>query len=113
MVNRRESRRKPNVKESLLREGRNALRPDGTLDTPILVHNSPRHLCSLLITTLLMARIYHSIGLLCFSVLALLHSLVSAHMIEVAAGKKECFFEDLHINDKVVARNCQCKVAQC
>lgn len=27
--------------------------------------------------------------------------LVSGHMIEVPASKKECFFEDLHINDKV------------
>jgi hypothetical protein len=28
-------------------------------------------------------------------------SLVSAHMIEVMASKKECFFEDLHKHDKV------------
>ena len=28
-------------------------------------------------------------------------ALVSAHMIEVPAAKKECFFEDLHVNDKV------------
>ena len=28
-------------------------------------------------------------------------TVVSSHMIEVSAGKKECFFEDLHINDKV------------
>ena len=27
--------------------------------------------------------------------------LASAHMIEVPAAKKECFFEDLHVNDKV------------
>ncbi|KAL1946749.1 hypothetical protein VTO73DRAFT_14853 [Trametes versicolor] len=27
--------------------------------------------------------------------------LVSGHMIEVPASKKECFFEDLHINDKM------------
>ncbi len=27
--------------------------------------------------------------------------LVSGHMIEVPASKKECFFEDLHVNDKV------------
>ncbi len=26
---------------------------------------------------------------------------VSAHMMEVPASKKECFFEDLHVNDKV------------
>lgn len=33
--------------------------------------------------------------------LLVLPSIVSAHMIEVPAGKKECFFEDLHKNDKV------------
>ncbi|KAG8746791.1 p24 complex component [Ceratobasidium sp. 414] len=27
--------------------------------------------------------------------------LAGAHMIEVPAGKKECFFEDLHVNDKM------------
>lgn len=27
--------------------------------------------------------------------------LTLAHTIQVAAGKKECFFEDLHINDQV------------
>lgn len=27
--------------------------------------------------------------------------LAGAHMVEVPAGKKECFFEDLHVNDKV------------
>lgn len=31
----------------------------------------------------------------------LLSSCVSAHMIELAAGKKECFFEDLHAEDKM------------
>lgn len=46
---------------------------------------------------ILMARIY---PLLCFSI-AILHSLVSAHMIEVPAGSKDCYFEDLHTNDKV------------
>ncbi|KAF8681042.1 Supernatant protein factor protein [Rhizoctonia solani] len=37
-----------------------------------------------------------------WSVLVLLATswLAGAHMIEVPAGKKECFFEDLHINDK-------------
>ena len=39
-----------------------------------------------------------AIILLCLS---LISSLVTAHMIEVPAGKKECFFEDLHVNDKV------------
>lgn len=31
----------------------------------------------------------------------LLPSSATAHMIELAAGKKECFFEDLHADDKV------------
>lgn len=35
------------------------------------------------------------------SVLILLPLLGSAHLIEVLAGKKECFFEDLHVHDKV------------
>lgn len=39
-----------------------------------------------------------TVFLLCLSLLA---SRVTAHMIEVPAGKKECFFEDLHVNDKV------------
>ncbi|KII95807.1 hypothetical protein PLICRDRAFT_98293 [Plicaturopsis crispa FD-325 SS-3] len=30
-----------------------------------------------------------------------LPSLVSAHMVQVDASKKECFFEDLHSNDKM------------
>ncbi|KAA1466288.1 COPII-coated vesicle protein [Dentipellis sp. KUC8613] len=33
--------------------------------------------------------------------LVFLSSLVSAHLIEVSASKKECFFEDLHKNDKM------------
>ncbi|KAL5636522.1 hypothetical protein ACGC1H_000469 [Rhizoctonia solani] len=38
-----------------------------------------------------------------WSVLVLLATswLAGAHMIEVPPGKKECFFEDLHINDKM------------
>lgn len=49
-----------------------------------------------------MARLYtHTPLAICLSLLFLIQSLVSAHMIEVAAGKKECFFEDLHVNDKV------------
>lgn len=31
----------------------------------------------------------------------LIPSLSLAHTIQVSAGKKECFFEDLHINDQV------------
>ncbi|KAH9936939.1 emp24/gp25L/p24 family/GOLD-domain-containing protein [Amylocystis lapponica] len=36
-----------------------------------------------------------------WTLLFILPALVSAHMIEVPASKKECFFEDLHINDKM------------
>ena len=35
------------------------------------------------------------------ALMAFLPALVSAHMVEVPAGKKECFFEDLHVHDKV------------
>ncbi|CAA7260218.1 unnamed protein product [Cyclocybe aegerita] len=35
------------------------------------------------------------------SLLILIPTFVSAHLIEVAAGKKECFFEDLHVHDKM------------
>ena len=37
----------------------------------------------------------------CLLILTVLTSFISAHLIEVTAGKKECFFEDLHINDKM------------
>lgn len=37
----------------------------------------------------------------CLFILTGLFSLISAHLIEVTAGKKECFFEDLHVNDKM------------
>ena len=37
----------------------------------------------------------------CLFILTVLSSAISAHLIEVTAGKKECFFEDLHINDKM------------
>ncbi|KAI0068887.1 supernatant protein factor C-terminal domain-containing protein [Artomyces pyxidatus] len=43
----------------------------------------------------------HSIFILSLSILSLLLNLVSAHLIEVVASQKECFFEDLHINDKM------------
>lgn len=33
--------------------------------------------------------------------LLFLPRLISAHLIDVVAGKKECFFEDLHQHDKV------------
>jgi hypothetical protein len=36
----------------------------------------------------------------CLFILTVL-TFVAAHLIEVTAGKKECFFEDLHINDKM------------
>ncbi|KAF8204904.1 COPII-coated vesicle protein [Pholiota molesta] len=35
------------------------------------------------------------------SILILVSSIVNAHLIEVSAGKKECFFEDLHVHDKM------------
>ncbi len=40
--------------------------------------------------------------LLWLSSLFLLFHFVSPHLIEVPASKKECFFEDLHINDQVL-----------
>ncbi|ETW83835.1 hypothetical protein HETIRDRAFT_472150 [Heterobasidion irregulare TC 32-1] len=49
-----------------------------------------------------MTRLYcQNILALCLFSLSLLSSLVSAHLIDVAASKKECFFEDLHKNDKM------------
>ncbi|KAF8901671.1 emp24/gp25L/p24 family/GOLD-domain-containing protein [Gymnopilus junonius] len=43
----------------------------------------------------------HSFLLSCLSLIFLFSSLASAHLIEVPAGKKECFFEDLHVHDKM------------
>lgn len=40
-----------------------------------------------------------------WSLLLIMPSLVYAHMIEVPAAKKECFFEDLNTNDKVRVTN--------
>ncbi|KAJ7781525.1 emp24/gp25L/p24 family/GOLD-domain-containing protein [Mycena metata] len=37
----------------------------------------------------------------CLSLLCLLPPLLSAHLIDVDAGQKECFFEDLHQHDKM------------
>jgi hypothetical protein len=42
-----------------------------------------------------------SMLLLTTLVLAFAPFLAAGHIIEVSAGKKECFFEDLHSNDKV------------
>ncbi|KAK7061491.1 supernatant protein factor [Favolaschia claudopus] len=39
--------------------------------------------------------------LFCWLSLFLLPALLSAHLIDVDAGKKECFFEDLHQHDKM------------
>jgi len=47
-----------------------------------------------------MARIPYT-GTIVILWLVLVTSLASAHMIEVMASKKECFFEDLHKHDKV------------
>lgn len=38
-------------------------------------------------------------------VILLSFQLAVAHMIEVGASKKECFFEDLHKNDQVGVHN--------
>ncbi|TCD67001.1 p24 complex component [Steccherinum ochraceum] len=46
-----------------------------------------------------MARIYpHILLTVCFAILC---HLVQGHMIDVPASKKECYFEDLHVNDKM------------
>ncbi|KAF5388397.1 hypothetical protein D9615_000151 [Tricholomella constricta] len=37
----------------------------------------------------------------CLALLIVIPALVSAHLIEVVAGHKECFFEDLHKHDKM------------
>ncbi|KAF5363397.1 hypothetical protein D9756_000813 [Leucocoprinus leucothites] len=47
-----------------------------------------------------MFRLFYTLSAV-LAVLILLPLLASAHMIEVAAGKKECFFEDLHVHDKM------------
>jgi hypothetical protein len=69
---------------------------DGTPDTVL-------HDCCLLgsssTTTLSMAHF-----LLWLSSLFLLFHFVSSHIIEIPASKKECFFEDLHVNDQVRPR---------
>jgi hypothetical protein len=39
--------------------------------------------------------------LLWLSSLFLLFHFVSSHLVEIPASKKECFFEDLHVNDQV------------
>lgn len=36
-----------------------------------------------------------------FTLFFLLPTLISAHLVEVPAGKKDCYFEDLHTQDKV------------
>ncbi|KAF8974641.1 emp24/gp25L/p24 family/GOLD-domain-containing protein [Flammula alnicola] len=37
----------------------------------------------------------------CLTILFIIPFLVSAHLVEIPAGKKECFFEDLHVHDKM------------
>jgi len=49
--------------------------------------------------TATMSRLYTLFS--CLTFLIFIPSLISAHLIEVPAGKKECFFEDLHVHDKV------------
>ncbi|KAI0796626.1 supernatant protein factor C-terminal domain-containing protein [Abortiporus biennis] len=49
-----------------------------------------------------MSRLYtQSFTIMWLSLLLVLPTFVFAHMIEVPASKKECFFEDLHVNDKM------------
>ncbi|KAF8165022.1 emp24/gp25L/p24 family/GOLD-domain-containing protein [Crassisporium funariophilum] len=49
-----------------------------------------------------MHRLYtHNFLISCLFILITLPFLVPAHLIEVQAGKKECFFEDLHVHDKM------------
>ena len=69
---------------------------DGTPDTPPLTRR-PQLLSGPSTALAVMARF-----LLCLSSLFLFFHLVSSHLIEVPASKKECFFEDLHINDQVL-----------
>ncbi|KAF9452200.1 supernatant protein factor, C-terminal domain-containing protein [Macrolepiota fuliginosa MF-IS2] len=47
-----------------------------------------------------MSRLLYTLSTV-FSVLVILPLLASGHAIEVAAGKKDCFFEDLHVHDKM------------
>lgn len=74
-------------------------------------HDSPKSTYWYSFLTI-MARIYPSFSILGLFVFALLQSLVSAHMIDVDAGKKECFFEDLHKNDKVCMHGVVCIALQ-
>lgn len=54
--------------------------------------------------TATMPRLYTHCFLVSYLIfLAIVSTLTSAHSIEVPAGKKECFFEDLHVNDKVAS----------
>ena len=43
----------------------------------------------------------HTFSIMWLAFLLVAPLLVSGHMIEVPASKKECFFEDLHVHDKV------------
>lgn len=62
--------------------------------------------------TIAMAR---TMGLLYLIILVIMQSFASAHMIDVVAGRKECFFEDLHKNDKVcrVLSHCHWHMCLC
>lgn len=46
----------------------------------------------------------------CLASILILPTFVLAHLIEIPAGKKECFFEDLHVHDKVSVFRCVHKV---
>ena len=79
-------------------------------DTATLLHSKPNsaltedldRLSSDFAASTTMRRHYTpTLSLMWLSLLLFLPLLVSGHMIEVPASKKECFFEDLHVNDKV------------
>lgn len=58
-------------------------------------------------TSMTMLRLYTpTLSLMWLSLLFVFPLLVYGHMIEVPASKKECFFEDLHVNDKVRQAPC-------
>lgn len=58
-----------------------------------------------------MPRLYTPLFLLsCLTAVLILPNFVLAHLIEIPAGKKECFFEDLHVHDKVSVFRCIHKI---
>jgi hypothetical protein len=64
----------------------------------------PRHPQALCAASSVMTRMPLPTPLLSVLLLCLL-PLATAHIIHVAAAQKECFFEDLNVNDKVLVRS--------